>query len=143
MMKVIKKEAKQSLLIHEKIRNSGFVPYGNKNLESFKSSRAYGIVKKIKPKLQNIKRLLNSITGKPRLWLDFIDWKRVKIDLLPWTIEVLIEGLIANWWSHKIFGLDFGIGMIIAHGFLIKQALDLHQRIKKDGATKQIPTKNK
>ena len=142
MMKDIKKEVRQSSLIHDKIRNSGFVPYGSNIVESFKNHRIYSLTEKIKPKLQNFKRSFNSITEKPRLWFSFIDGKEVKKDLLPWFFEVIIEGIVANWWTHKIFGLDFGVGMIIAHGFLIKQGLDIYQRLMKHGNYTKISKKN-
>ena len=143
MMKDIKKEAKQSSLINDKIRNSGFVHYKLSDLEGFKNSATHNIMKKVKPKLQNLKRRFNSFIEKPRLLLSFIDWEQTKKDIIPWSLEVILEGLIANWWTHKIFGLDFEIGMIIAHGFLIKQGLDLHRRIKKDGQHSKLLNKNK
>ena len=142
MMKDIKKETKQSSLVNERIRNSGFVSYKTSALESFKNSKAYDILKKINPKLHNLKRFTKSIMTKPRLWVSFIEWKNVRRDLPIWFCEVLIEGVIANWWTHKIFGLEFGLGMIIAHGVLIKQGLNLIWRIKKDGQPSTIPTKN-
>ena len=142
MMKDIKKETRQSSLVNEMIRNSGFVPYKISALESFKNSKAYNILKKINPKLHNLKRFIKSIMTKPRLWMSFIEWKNIKRDLPIWFCEVLIEGVVANWWTHKIFGLEFGLGMIIAHGALIKQGLNLIWRIKKDGQPSTIPTKN-
>lgn len=141
-MKDTKEEAKLSSSINEKIRNSGFVPYKTSNLESFKNSKVYDIINRIQPKVQDIKRSLKKLIDKPRLWISFIDKKKLFTDLSFWIVEAIIEGIIANWWTHKIFGLEFGFGMIVAHGFLIKQALSLYWRLKKDGQTSAIPTKN-
>lgn len=143
MMKNIKKEIKQNSLINNKIRDSGFVSYKPNNVGSFKYNGIYKIINKVKPKLQNIKRVFNSMIGKPRLWVSFIDWVRVKEDLPLWFFEVLIEGFVANWTTHKIFGLEFGIGMIIAHGFFIKQGLDIYWRLKNNGSNSKLPTKDK
>ena len=142
MMKDINGETKQSSLVNEKIRNSKFMFYEISPLESFKNSKAYNILNKINPKLHNLKRFIKSIMTKPRLWMSFIEWKSIKNDLPIWFCEVLIEGVIANWWTHKIFGLEFGFGMIIAHGALIKQGLNLIWRIKKDGQHSTILTKD-
>ena len=142
-MKDIKKEVKQSSLINEKIRASGFVPYKSNIVESFKNNRIHNTIRKISPKLQNLKRSFKSIIEKPRLWAAHFDWKTIRNDSTLWFSEALIEGAIANWWTHKIFGLEFGMGMIIAHGFLIKQGLDLYRRIIKDGSNTKILTKNK
>lgn len=142
-MKDIKKEAKLSSLINDKIRTSGFVSYKSSVVESFKNNRIHSIIKNISPKFQNLKRLFKSIIGKPRLWATNVDWKQARNDSSLWFLEAVIEGAIANWWTHKILGLEFGVGMIIAHGFLIKQALDLYRRIIKDGSTTKLLTKNK
>ena len=138
-MKSIKKEAKLNSLIHEEIRKNGFVHYKSSPLESFKSSGVYRIVNKIQPKLQDFKRLFKSMIEKPRLWASFVDWKEAAGALSVWLINAFIEGVVANWWTHKNFGLEFGWGMIIAHGFLINQGLDLYRRLKKDGGHKTIP----
>lgn len=142
-MKDTKKEARQSSLINEKIRTSGFIPYKNSIVESFKNNGIHSIIKNISPKLQNLKRSFKSIIGKPRLWAEHVDWKQARNDSSLWFLEAVIEGAIANWWTHKILGLEFGVGMIIAHGFLIKQTLDLYRRIIKDGSTTKLLTKNK
>lgn len=142
-MKNINEETKQSSSINNKIRQAGFVNYKNSIVGSFKYNGIHNIINKVKLKLQNLKRLLNSIIGKPRLWLSVIDWKKVFEDLPPWFLEVLIEGSVANWWTYKILGLDFGVGMIVAHGFLIKQSLDYYRRLKNNGSNSKLPTKDK
>jgi hypothetical protein len=143
MMKDIRKEAKQNSLQISKSSSSGFVSYKDENVGSFKSSRVYAIMNKIRPKLQNLKRLLNKFIQKPKLLLEVFDWKKAGSDSFSWFAEAVIEGAIANWWTHKIFGLEFGFGMIVAHGFLIKQMLDLYKRIIKDGSNTKLLTKNK
>lgn len=143
MMKDIKKEARQSSLMNSEIRRAGFESYESTKAEGFKNSEAYNILNKIQPKLDNLKRLVNSIMQKPRLWASFVDWKTLRQDSSSWIVEAFIEGAIANWWTHKILGWEFGVGMIIAHGFLIKQGLDLYKRLKQNGANKSIPTKDK
>lgn len=142
-MKVTKEEIRRNLSMNKKNRSAKFVLYKTGKLESFKNSKVYSIIRKIQPKFQNLKRWMNAIIGKPRLWASIIDWKQSSKDSSVWFIEAVIEGAMANWWTHKIFGLDFGVGMIIAHGFLIKQGLDIHRRIKKDGQYSKLLTKNK
>ena len=138
MMKRIKKEVRQNSSIQQKIRAAAFVPYKTRIVESFKNSGNLTIWKKLKPKFNNLWRFFNSMLGKPKLWASFIEWKELRGIVALWFTEAFIEGVIANWWTHKIFGLDFSIGMIIAHGFLIKQGLGIHQRIKQNGPTTTI-----
>ena len=142
MMKTIKKEVRQSSSIHQKIREGGFVKYKTPALEGFKNNRVYAIMKKIQPKYQNVKRFFKSMLEKPRLWFSFVDWKGTLSPVLIWIAEAFIEGVIANWSTHKLIGLDFGIGMIFAHGFLIKQFLGLYKIIKQNGRPKTILKKN-
>lgn len=142
MMKHTKKEAKQNLLINEKIRKAKFVTYKSRKLESFKSMNLVKIVSKIKSKFQNLKRIFNSFVGKHSLWFSNVNWIGLRNDSFFWFFEVVIEGTIANWWTHKLFGLKFDVEMIIAHGFLIKQGLDLYWRLRKDGANSKLLTKN-
>ena len=99
-------------------------------------------MKNIQPKFQNLKRLFNSIIKKPRLWASKINWKETSRLLSLWFGEVLIEGFMANWSTHKLFGLEFGVGMIVAHGFLIKQLLDVYRRLRKDGEPTTIIKKS-
>jgi len=127
----------------DSINSNGFVTYRSTKVESFKNKGIHSIGRKLNPKLQNLKRTLNSIIGKPRLWMSNIEIKKSGRESSLWFLEVLIEGAIANWWTHKIFGLEFEVGMIIAHGFLIKQGLDLYTRIKKDGQPTKLLAKTK
>jgi len=142
MMKNTNEEKKQSSSINNKIRSCGFVPYKTSNLESFKSSKAYAILRKFVPKFYNLKRTMNTIIEKPKLWFSFVRWDLVKEDLFPWIFDVIIEGLILNWATHKLFGIEFSLGMVIAHGALIKEILSIHKRIKKDGQPTKLLTKN-
>ena len=155
-MKIIKKVAKLSSSIHQRIREgrigpnssenqkndgNGFIHYEHPNLESFKSNGVYDKLKKIQPKLQNLKRFFKSVGGKFKLWLSYIDWNESWVLSGLWFANAFVEGIIANWWTHKIFGLEFGVGMILAHGFLITQLLDLYQRTKKDGESTKLHKK--
>lgn len=141
MMIMKKRNLKLNLSRKSKTPKNGFVHIDNSNLESFKNKRSYSIIKKIQPRLQNAKRFFKSILEKPRLWTNDIDWKENSKLILQWFVEVLIEGVMANWSSHKLLGLEFGIGMIIAHGFLIKQILDLYRRLKNNGETAKLVEK--
>lgn len=138
-----KKEVKQILSNKDKIRTFGFVHYKSEAVESFKNNGIHNTIRKISPKLQNLKRFFKSMIEKPRLWSNNFDWKTIGNDSSLWFAEVLIEGVIANWWTHKIFELEFGVGMIIAHGFLIKQGLDLFLRLKQNGSSTKLLAKNK
>lgn len=131
-----------NLLKRTKKSVKGFVQASKSDLESFKSRLIHSSTKKIPSISLDHKRIFNSIMEKPRLWASKIDWGTTTKLFALWIGEVLIEGAMANWSTHKLLGLEFGLGMIIAHGFLIKQTLDLYWRLKKHGGPERLIAKN-
>lgn len=127
-------KVKQNLL--QKIRESkaSFVPTNEPQTKRFKYfSNVFG----------NIKRSANKLIQTPKLWILKIDWKQVRNDVTIFIVESFIEGLTLSYVTHKLLGWEFNLGMILAHGFLIKQGLDIWQRLKKDGPISKIPNKDK
>jgi hypothetical protein len=97
------------------------------NRESFK----YKFIQfKHKINVLGLKRTINKILQKPRVIDLRIKWKEIFQSSMIWILEALVEGLIANFTTHYLFNVRFNIMMIFAHGFLIKQGLDVIARIK-------------
>jgi len=71
-----------------------------------------------------------------------VEWNTVKNDLFEWAVEVLIEGMSANFATHFLLGVDFTIFTIIAHGIVIKQGLSIYWRLKEHGTASKIPKKD-
>lgn len=46
-----------------------------------------------------------------------------------WLVESAIEGFIANFALNQIFGLRMTVLTVVAYGFLIKEAVDITQRL--------------
>lgn len=142
-MEAIIKEKKQSSSIHQKIRKAEFVHIKSDEIERFKYLIVHNILKKVKSRLINIKRKINSITHGPILLTSKVDWQQMRNDILTVSIETIIEGVTANFATHYLFGLPFNPGMIIAHGIIIRQGISIFSRLKKDGANTTIPQKDK
>jgi hypothetical protein len=143
MMKDIKKEAKQSSLIHQRIRNASFVPLESQDTEKFKYKLRFRMRKYINEKLIALKRICNKIIQKPRLWTQEIDFNAIKKDTAIWLVEALIEGFIVNFSVWALIGWRFTFLTMLGWGFAVKQLLSLYWRLKKDGSTTTLPTKDK
>ena len=46
-----------------------------------------------------------------------------------WLVESAIEGFIANFALHEIFGVRMTVLTVVAYGFLIKEAVEITQRL--------------
>lgn len=142
-MKKENQKAKQSLLIHNEIRKASFVPINEQHTQRFKYfSNLFGDVD-IKSKLQTLKRFINKIIQKPKLWIQNVEWKQLTKDASIWVIEAFVEGITANFATSKLFGVEFSFGNILAHGILIKQSLDIYWRLRKNGSNTKLPKENK
>jgi len=89
------------------------------------------------------KRPINSVIQRPRLWADQIDWDIVKKDVAQWSLEVVIEGSIANFATHYLLGVPFTGPIMLAHGIVIVQGLSIYERLGKHGTGAEIPKKDK
>lgn len=143
MMKAIKKETKQSSLIHQKIRNASFMPLENPNTKRFKYNLWLLISKYFNKKLIVLRTFCNKIIQGLILWINQTDFKGMIYDSTIWFIEAVIEGVIINFIVWGLIGLDFNFITIIAWGFAIKQFLSIYWRLRKNGSNTTIPTKDK
>ncbi len=141
MMKFTKKEARQSSLIHEKIKAS-FVPSEDGDTKKFKYNFNLRNSKYFNDKFIRLKTFYNKIIQTPPLWLGKIDFKKVKEDSSVWFIESLIEGFVINFIVWSLLGWRFNLLTLLAWGFAVKQSLDIYWRFKKHGPNTTIPTKD-
>ena len=138
----LEKKQKQSLSVHDKIRKAAFVDIKNedgKNRDSFINKRNHRINRKI----LGVKRRVNSIQQKFRLWVSFVDWSNVKTDILKWGVRVIIEGFTANFATHYLLGIEFNFMTMVAHGFAINQLVSIYWRLRRNGTDSKISEKNK
>jgi len=133
---------RQDSSIHEKIRKASFVPLEPEETKRFKYF--FDVLKNIRTRdrLTSVKRFVNTIIQKPKIWIDKVDWKKTGEDASIWIVEACIEGVVANFVTHQFLGWKFGPGMILAHGFAIKQGLSIIWRIKQNGAASKLPQKD-
>lgn len=137
-----KKGERQSLSIHEGIRKASFVPIDSKDTKKFKYNSFLLISKYFKNHSLKFKEKINKSWQTPKRWVQEVDWKKINVDFLTWFLEVLIEGFIANFVTHFLFNVDFGVMMVIAHGFLIKQSISVYWQFRGNGSTATIPKKD-
>ena len=142
MMKVIKKEIKQSSSVHQGIRNASFVPLESHDTEKFKYNSKFKVSKYIDDRLIAFKTICNKIIQKPQLWLQEVDFKAIRNDVSAWVIEALIEGFVINFVVWVLLGWEFNLLTILAWGFAMKQLLSIYWRLKKDGTNSTIPKKD-
>lgn len=142
-MKSIRKETKQSLLLHHKIRKACFVPINDEKNKRFKYFGVYVLQLEVDKVIQNTKRFVMSIGARTLLLLKKVEWGTLFSDAFIWLVEAFIEGFILNYSTHFLFGLKFNIWFIFAHGFLIKQGISIYKRLIINGSTPKISNKDK
>ena len=143
MMKAIKKETKQSSLIHQRIRKASFVPLESHYTESFKYNLGFKISKYINDKFVVLKTTCNKIIQKPQLWVQEVDFKAIRNDTSMWVTEALIEGFVINFVVWVLIGWKFSLLTMLAWGFAMKQLLSIYWRLRKNGTNPTILKKNK
>ena len=137
-MKAIKREARQSSLVHQKIREASFVPIESQDTETFKYNIGFKSIKYINDKFIVLKTICNKIIQKPRLWLDKINFKAVINDTTTWFIEAIIEGFLINFSFWALIGWKFNLITILAWGIAIKYLLGIYWRLKKNGSPSTV-----
>jgi len=142
-MKAIKKEIKQSSLIHQRIRNASFVPLESHDTEKFKYNIWLKVSKYINDKFVVLRTTCNKIIQKPSLWVQEVDFKAIRNDTSMWVVEALIEGFVINFVVWALIGWEFNLITMLAWGFALKQSLSIYRRITKDGSNTTIPKKDK
>ena len=143
MTKAIRKETKQSSLIHQRDKNASFVPLESHDTEKFKYYVIHRVNKYFNDKFIVLRTTCNKIIQKPQLWLQEVDFKAIKKDILLWSIETLIEGFIINFIVWALIGWNFNLITMLAWGFAVKQSLSIYWRLKQNGPSTTIPTKDK
>jgi len=91
----------------------------------------------------SLKRSVNTIIQKPMLWASEVDWLKVREDTFFWVVGALIEGFTANIATHYLFGIKFSFMMVLAHGILISQGIDIYWRLRQHGSNTKLPQKDK
>ncbi len=142
-MRDIKKETKQSSLIHQKIRKASFVQIESKFTKKFKYNLSLRFSKYISKKLVALKVICNKIIQKPQLWIEEVDFRAIRDDTSAWVIEALIEGFVINFIVWALIEWKFNLVTMLAWGFATKQLLSIYWRLRKDGQHTTIPKKNK
>ena len=143
MMKVTKKETRQSSLIHQRIRKAAFVPLDAQNTKRFKYDIWFRVSKYVNNKFITFKTFCNKIRQRLQLWAQEIDFKAIRNDTSIWLVEALIEGFIINLIVWALIGLKFNLMTMLAWGFAVKQLLSIYWRLRKDGSNPTIPKKDK
>ncbi len=143
MMKAIKKETKQSSLIHQRIRKASFVSLESHSTEKFKYNLGFKISKYINDKFVVLKTTCNKIIQKPQLWVQEVDFKAIRNDTSMWVTEALIEGFVINFVVWVLIGWKFSLLTMLAWGFAMKQLLSIYWRLRKNGTNPTILKKNK
>ncbi len=143
MMKAIKKETKQSSLIHQRIRKASFVPLESHDTESFKYNLGFKISKYINDKFVVLKTTPKRIIQKLRSWVQEVDFKAIRNDTSMWVVEALIEGFVINFVVWALIGWKFNLITMLAWGFAMKQLLSIYWRLRKNGTNPTILKKNK
>ena len=143
MMEPIKKETKQSSLIHQKIRNASFVPLESQDTKRFKYNLRFKVNKYINDKFIVFKTICNKIIQKPNLWISKVDFKAIRNDVSLWLVESLIEGFVVNYIVWALLDWRFNLLTMFAWGFAVKQLLSIYWRFKKDGTHATIPLQDK
>lgn len=138
MMNPTKKEIKRnSLRPHNKTRNAGFVLIDEPITKRLKY---VPFLKRYSTKIYfRVKTGFNKSWQIPKKYLAEVDWVPVVRDSSIWIVEAAIEGFIANFATHFLFGVRFNLPIMLAHGFLIKQAMGIYWQLKKDGPSPKIP----
>ena len=143
MMKATKKEIKQSSLIHQRIRTASFVPLESHDTEKFKYNLRFKVSKYFNKRFIALKTVCNKIIQRSQLWMQKVDFKAIKSDLLMWLVEALIEGFVINFIVWALMGWKFNLVTMLAWGFAMKQLLSIYGRLRKNGANSTIPKKDK
>ena len=99
-------------------------------------------INSIGKKYPQIKRYVNSIFGKLKLWIAQIDTKKTKIELRDWLIEAFIEGIPINFVVWALLGWRINPLTILAYGLGIKHIINLWWRFRVSNETSKLSYKN-
>lgn len=143
MIKNIRNEIKQSSSIQTKIRKARFVQIEPEKTKMFKLQGLRNLISKKNKHFINVNRKVNSVIQKTQLLLRRVNWVKVKYDSIIWIIGAGIEGFTFNFATHYLFGTQFDLMTVFAHGIIIKQGLSVYWRLRRNGSGTRLLTKNK
>jgi len=136
------RETKKRQHLSKRINKAGFVSIDSVSIESFKYNLLCNIRHRCSTTSISIKRYLNSRIQRVQYWVALVFWDKVGADLLTWCIEAMLEGLSLNFATHYLLGMPFNMMTAFAHGIVVKQGLSIYWRLRVNGSTTKIPTKN-
>lgn len=143
MMKSSGKRIRQSLSIHHRIRNAGFVDYDYSSIETFKYKLGIKIQVGSDRIIIGLKKLRSIIKDKLGSIYNTVIWDRLMYHAFIWLVEAFLEGVSINYILYVLLGYDFNIWTIFAYGVLVKQAIDIYWRLKVDGTNTAVSEENK
>lgn len=133
---------RQSSFLNQKIRKAEFVQI-KEEAGDFKYGNEHSLNRKWTAWIANQKRRINTVMQKPRLWMSFTDWQKIRKDLTTWLVEAAIEGFSANFATHFLLGFPFDPWTMMAHGLAIKHVIDIYGRLKNNGSASKLPKRDK
>jgi len=134
MMKIMTQEIKHNSSMYK----AEFVAY-DEDVETFKYKKLHKFKHILENIKLNIKRKINSLIQKQKLWIDEIDWGAVRRDGTLWMVEAGIEGLIINFVTYFLLAADFNLFTVFAYGFAVKETLSIYWRMRNNGAIAELP----
>lgn len=144
MMTSTRKETNQSSSLHQKIRKAEFIKVEKGQNESFKYVLVYKLKHRFNKLLDPLKKLYNKYIERISIFMSTrFKLEEIKNDSFVWFVEVLIEGITANFTTRVLFGVPINLFTILAHGIFIKQGLSIHRRLKNNGPNPEIPKQHK
>lgn len=132
MKRIHNQSNEHSSSLHQQIRETGFVSVEEKGMIKYPRMKRY---------LERLHSFKNKSWQIPRLWMSQWDLPQAFAEAGLWVTEAFIEGFTANIATYYLFGVQIGIGMMLAHGIFIKQGLDIIWRVRGNGTHNKIQKK--
>jgi hypothetical protein len=117
----------------------GFVPVVPQKNRNFYISKYLGMVKRVNARLiaatnRSKTRLKKTIGTLYRS----IMWDQLCRDAAVWVLQALIDGFIITFALHVLFGFQLTVWSVLAVGFLVREALDLAQGLRRGTPTDEV-----
>lgn len=111
-------------------RNAGAVLYdSDSNRKIFKLPYLNVVLSGVRKSYNRLKNALISTT----------DWNTSAKKAATWVLNTALEGTVANFATHTLFGWPFTMTTAIAYGLIIYESLDIVERLRARGASPKIP----
>ena len=122
---------------------AGFVTIKEPLTRSYKYSAKHKKLYKSLKRFKNFKRWINTVWKYPIRKFKDSDWKGALNDLVNWIFDVITEGVPVAIVTYALLGVKFTVLNIFAQGIIVVQLVEYYRRLRKNGPTKQISSKNK